>query len=321
MPIAWVVSLGSKLRVAIGVWLGDTEAAADGDATDEELRRLAASQPEKLDRLLYDSKDLGPYRPPQDKEIAARLGLSPSTVSRLKKQIRTDIGEYLRQRWFTTKQELREQAMGEGKPSEPDEEVGKGSVRQSVKGKAMHPDELHSHRGGWTGTGGAHEIFTESEARNLVCDALDKALELRLRRCPAVPSEEKPWESFLAGLAATYPRWRKWPSVADEGTDVASAQTSQVPPAGQESTESVAGENAIWLRIRSAIRTLTWREQIAVLLASVATHTGRQLAFILGTTTTAYRSALYRAHRRLSPLGVFCDDPARERRSAWQLSP
>ena len=136
---------GSKLRIAIGVWLGDTKAAADGDATDEELRRLAASQPEKLDRLLYDSKELGSYKPPHDNEIAARLGLSPSKVSRLKKQIRADISEYLRQRWFATEQELREQTTrdrglaGQGKPNEPDEEVGKRLGQTKCEGKSDAP--------------------------------------------------------------------------------------------------------------------------------------------------------------------------------------
>ena len=148
---------------------------------------------------------------------------------------------------------------------------------------------------------GQYPMITESEARSLLFRALDKALESRLKRCPEAPRDENPWTSFLAGLIAAYPLWQQWAGTADHSEATCDPEAFFV---GWRSSDPAPEETDISEDFLAALRSLTWRQQIAVSLGAVVEHTERRLAFILGTTPAAYRSVLCRAHKRLAPLLV-----------------
>jgi DNA-directed RNA polymerase specialized sigma24 family protein len=102
-------------RVAFHVWLADTEAGCDGDLSDEALQRFLAENRDKLDRFLYNSKELRSYKPPSGKEIAARLGLAESHVTRSRQRVEAKIRESLQERWRQTRPGRKEHRADGGK--------------------------------------------------------------------------------------------------------------------------------------------------------------------------------------------------------------
>ena len=78
------------------------ELEADDDLSEDVMRRVLWENREKLDRFLYNWKELKKYSPPSGKEIAARLGMHEGNVSRVKEQIETEVKKRLRRRWCET---------------------------------------------------------------------------------------------------------------------------------------------------------------------------------------------------------------------------
>ena len=95
---------GTKRRVAISVWLADTVANANGHLSNEVLRQILAEKPERLDRFLDnpDDRQWDSYTFPSCKDVAARLRIHPSNVTRWRQQIEADVDNCLKERWLAT---------------------------------------------------------------------------------------------------------------------------------------------------------------------------------------------------------------------------